>query len=41
MLSSPMTEYLKATLNDASTLYYKGNPLKDLACHDNSEVKPL
>ena len=34
-------EYLKATLNDASTLYYKGNPLKDLACHDNSEVKPL
>ena len=36
-----VTEYLKATLNDASTLYYKGNPLKDLACHDNSEVKPL
>ena len=36
-----VTEYLKAILNDASTLYYKGNPLKDLACHDNSEVKPL
>ena len=36
-----VTEYLKATLNGASTLYYKGNPLKDLACHDNSEVKPL
>ena len=36
-----VTEYLKATLNDASTLYYKGNPLKDLACHDNSEVRPL
>ena len=36
-----VTEYLKATLNDASTLYYKGNPLKDLACYDNSEVKPL
>ena len=36
-----VTEYLKATLNDASTLYYKGNPLKDLACHDNSEVNPL
>jgi len=34
-------EYLKATLNDASTLYYKGNPIKDLACHDNSEVRPL
>jgi hypothetical protein len=34
-------EYLRATLKDASTLYYKGNPLKDLACHDNSEVKPL
>jgi hypothetical protein len=34
-------EYLKATLNDASTLYYKGNPLKDLACYDNSEVRPL
>ena len=36
-----VTEYLRATLNDASTLYYKGNPLKDLACHDNSEVRPL
>ena len=36
-----VTEYLKAILNDASTLYYKGNPLKDLACHDNSEVNPL
>lgn len=36
-----VTEYLKATLNDASTLYYKGNPLKNLACHDNSEVLPL
>lgn len=34
-------EYLRATLYDASTLYYKGNPLKDLACHDNSEVRPL
>ena len=36
-----VTEYLRATLNDASTLYYKGNPLKDLACHNNSEVRPL
>ena len=36
-----VVEYLRATLNDASTLYYKGNPQKDLACHDNSEVKPL
>jgi hypothetical protein len=36
-----VTEYLRATLNDASTLYYKGNPLKDLACYDNSEVRPL
>ncbi len=37
-----VTEYLKATLYDASTLYYKGNPpQKDLVCHDNSEVKPL
>ena len=36
-----VAEYLRATLNDASTLYYKGNPLKDLACHDNSEVRPL
>ena len=36
-----VVEYLKATLNDASTLYYKGEPLKNLACHDNSEVWPL
>jgi hypothetical protein len=36
-----VTEYLRATLNNASTLYYKGNPQKDLACHDNSEVIPL
>ncbi|MBQ3739327.1 MAG: DUF2807 domain-containing protein [Bacteroidales bacterium] len=36
-----VAEYLRAILHDASTLYYKGNPLKDLACHDNSEVKPL
>ena len=36
-----VVESLRATLNDASTLYYKGNPLKDLACHDNSEVLPL
>ena len=36
-----VVEYLKATLNDASTLYYKGDPLKDLACLDNSEVRPL
>ena len=36
-----VVEYLRATLNDASTLYYKGNPQKDLVCHDNSEVRPL
>ena len=36
-----VAEYLRATLNDASTLYYKGNPQKDLTCHDNSEVGPL
>lgn len=36
-----VVEYLRATLNGASTLYYKGNPQKELACHDNSEVRPL